>query len=57
MTPSPADAVRVRTLRTPHEIASIYHLRDHIGLPQAVRDAPDFIAREKKRPVGSGRFL
>lgn len=43
-----ADEIRFRHLKTPQDIAQVMHLRDELSLPDAIRDDPEFVAREKK---------
>lgn len=43
-----ADEIRFRHLKTPQDIAHVLHLREELSLPAAIRDDPEFVAREKK---------
>eukprot|EP01034_Spumella_vulgaris_P005319 gene5319-6787_t len=42
------DEIRFRHLTTPLEIRQVLHLREELSLPAAIRDDPEFVAREKK---------
>ena len=44
----PLEQVTFRRLHTAHQVRQIQHLREDFLLPAAVREAPAFIALEKK---------
>lgn len=42
------DEIHFRHLETPLEIRRVLHLREELSLPSAIREDPEFVAREKK---------